>query len=91
MGVGELCVDSDGASIGGFGLFEPALRPVDVTDVRARRGGRWAESRRFLEVLERLIQATTFAKQAAEQTVRIRVIRGQIERFAKAARAADGT
>jgi hypothetical protein len=36
----------------------------------------------LLEVLERLVQSTTLAKQAAEQIVCVRVVRGQIERFA---------
>ena len=86
MGVGGFGVDGDGAAISRFGLFEPALGPVDVADVRVRRTGRRVESRRLLEVLERLIQAATLTKQAAEQIVRVGVIRSQFERAAVSAR-----
>ncbi len=82
MGVGGFRIDGDGITIGSFGLFEPALYPVDVAHVRARRGGRRVESRRFPKMLERRIQPATLTKQAAEQIVRFGVIRRQIERFA---------
>ena len=81
MGIGKFGVDGDGVSVGGFGLFEPALCPVNVAYVRARGASRRVEARRLLQVLEGSFQAAALAKHAAEQIMRVRVIRGQIEHF----------
>ncbi len=82
MRIGRFRIDGDGITIGCFRLFEPALCSVNVAHVRARGGSRRVEPGRFSKVLERLVQPTALAKQAAQQIVRIGVIRRRIERFA---------